>query len=57
MEPGKIIVEAGNLQKDRPYTLGFSWWYGLRHGKHPDLAQSVFVEFERDGIPQRLPLA
>ncbi len=56
METGKIIVEANDLQAGRPYTLGFSWWQGLRHGNHPDLVQSVFVEFEQDGNPRRLPL-
>jgi hypothetical protein len=54
--PGKIIIAANNLQKDRPYTLGFSWWHGLWHGKHPDLTQSVFVEFDKDGATKRLPL-
>ncbi len=56
MEPGNIIVEARGLQADRPYTLGFSWWQGLRHGKHPDLTQSVFVEFEKYGTPRKLHL-
>jgi hypothetical protein len=56
MEPGRIIVEARQLQADRPYTLGFSWWQGLRHGNHPDLVQSLVVEFEDAGVPQRLPL-
>ena len=42
MDAGKIMIEADNLQKDRPYTLGFSWWQGLRHGKHPDLNQSIY---------------
>jgi hypothetical protein len=56
MEPGNIILTASNLKQDRPYTVGFSWWHGLRHGTHPDLVQSVFVEFEKDGVPQRLPL-
>jgi hypothetical protein len=56
MEPGRIILEARNLKKDRPYTLGFSWWQGLRHGDHPDLVQSVIAEFDKDGVPQRLPL-
>jgi hypothetical protein len=56
MEPGNIILTARNLKPDQPYTLGFSWWHGLRHGKHPDLVQSVFVEFDKNGVPQRLPL-
>ncbi len=55
-EPGEIIIEARNLHKYRPYTLGFSWFYGLRHGDHADLFQSVFVEFVREGILTRLPL-
>ncbi|MCP4309918.1 MAG: hypothetical protein GY790_01525, partial [Bacteroidetes bacterium] len=29
MEPKRIIVGARNLQVEQPYTLGFSWWYGL----------------------------
>lgn len=56
MEPGRIVVEARNLKKDQPYTLGFSWWQGLRHGNHPDLRQSVLVEFDQDGGPQRVPV-
>jgi hypothetical protein len=56
MEKGNIIIAARNLKADQPYTLGFSWWQGLRHGKNPDLVQSVFVEFEKDGAPQKLPL-
>lgn len=56
MEPRKIILTASNLHKDQPYTVGFSWWHGLRHGRHPDLVQSVFVEFEQDGGRRRLPL-
>ena len=56
MEPGQIIVEARNLRADRPYTLGFSWWQGLRHGNHADLVQSVFVQFEKDGLPKKSPL-
>ncbi|RPI43192.1 MAG: hypothetical protein EHM46_04335, partial [Bacteroidetes bacterium] len=56
MEPGEVIVEARNIRTDGAYTLGISWWYGLWHGDHPDLYQSVFVEFERDGVTQKLPL-
>ncbi len=56
MEPGKIIVEARQLKADQPYTVGFSWWEGLRQGKFPDLAQSIFVEFEQDGVTKKLPL-
>ncbi|HKK17992.1 MAG TPA: hypothetical protein VJ952_04850, partial [Opitutales bacterium] len=53
---GKIVVEASELKKDRPYTLGFSWWHGLRHGDHADIVQSVFVEFEHNGSIQKIPL-
>ncbi len=56
MEKGKIIVEARNLQPDRPYTLGFSWWQGFRQAKNLDQVQSVFVEFEKDGVVQKLAL-
>jgi hypothetical protein len=52
----QIIIAASNLKKDRPYTLGFSWWHGLRHGDHADLTQSVFVAFEQDGSVKRIPL-
>jgi hypothetical protein len=55
-EPEAIIVAADKLRSDRPYLLGFSWWRGFQHGKHPDLAQSVFVEYERNGSMVRLPL-
>ncbi len=56
MEPERIIVEARNLQMEQPYTLGFSWWYGLRKGDPQDLIQSVFVEFLQDGIQKKIPL-
>ena len=56
MDAGKIMIEADKLQKDRPYTLGFAWWQGLRHGKHPDLNQSIYVEYEENGQTRRLPL-
>jgi hypothetical protein len=55
-EPEEIIVEADGLLGDRPYALGFSWWRGFQHGKHPDLAQSVFVEYESEGKTHRRPL-
>lgn len=55
-EPENIIIRAQNLNQGKPYMLGFSWWQGLRHGDHADLTQSVFVEFEKDGSKQRLPL-
>jgi hypothetical protein len=56
MDPERIVIEAAHLRKDMPYTLGFSWWQGLRHGDHPDLLQSVFVEYENGGKQVRLPL-
>lgn len=56
MEQKTIIISARNLQSDRPYTLGFSWWEGYRSGKFPDRLQSVFVEFEKDGVTNKLPL-
>jgi len=55
-EPQAIFVDAENLQSDRPYVLGFSWWRGFQHGEQPDTAQSVFVEYDRDGSTVRLPL-
>jgi hypothetical protein len=55
-EPGSIVIAVGHLHPDRPYMLGFSWWQGLWHGEHPDLSQSVFVEFDKDGVSKRLPL-
>ena len=56
MERDSIIVDAFNLKKDQPYTLGFSWWHGMRHGEHKDLNQSVSVEYGKDGDVVRLPL-
>jgi hypothetical protein len=53
---GKILIEADKLKKHRPYILGFSWWHGLRFGVHQDIIQSVFVEFEKDGSMQKIPL-
>lgn len=55
-EREKIVVEVRDLKKDQPYTLGFSWWHGMRHGEHKDLHQSVFVEYEKDGDVLRVPL-
>ncbi|MCH7227012.1 hypothetical protein MLD59_12780 [Verrucomicrobiaceae bacterium E54] len=55
-EPDRVVVEARDLRTDRPYTLGFSWWRGFQHGEYPDVAQSVIVEYERDGRTRRLPL-
>lgn len=51
-----IIIEANNLKKEQPYLLGFSWWQGHRHGEHTELTQSIFVEFEKNGGTERLPL-
>ncbi len=56
MAPNEIVIEARNIKQDKAYTLGFSWWNGLWHGDHPDLIQSVFVEFDLDGMIKRLPL-
>lgn len=56
MESGPIILTTRNLKPDKSYTLGFSWWRGFRHGNHPDLTQSIFVEFETDGVKRRVPL-
>ncbi|KPL09405.1 MAG: hypothetical protein AMS26_22910 [Bacteroides sp. SM23_62] len=56
MESDEIIIEAVNIKQERAYTLGFSWWNGLWYGDHPDLYQSVFVEFDQDGVIQKLPL-
>ncbi|MGB0743200.1 MAG: hypothetical protein ACPGSB_01625 [Opitutales bacterium] len=55
-EEERIVIEAQNLKKDRPYILGFSWWHGMRHGRHQDLTQSVFVEFEQGNETKRLAL-
>ncbi|MFN2344015.1 MAG: hypothetical protein ABR542_11725, partial [Desulfonatronovibrio sp.] len=56
MDREKIIVDFNNLEKDKPYFLGFSWWRGMRHGNHKDHRQSVFVEFMKDGSLTRIPL-
>jgi len=54
-EPERIVVAVAKLQADRPYTLGFSWWRSFQHGKYPDLAQSMFLEYETGGVRKRLP--
>ena len=56
MEPDRIIIEAANIRKEKTYTLGFSWWNGLWHGDHPDLLQSVFVEYDQGGEIKKIPL-
>ncbi|PXA04985.1 hypothetical protein DDZ13_03195 [Coraliomargarita sinensis] len=53
---GKIVIEARELKKGRPYILGLSWWHGLRHGDHADIVQSIFVEFEQNGSIRKVPL-
>ncbi len=54
--PGEIILEADNINKDKNYTLGFSWWNGYWHGNHEDNYQSVYVEFIDEGTTKRIPL-
>lgn len=54
--PGSVVIEARGLDKNKPYTLGFSWWRGFWHGNHGDHNQSVFVEFDQGGITKRIPL-
>ena len=41
---GEIVIEAKNINPDKIYTLGFSWWNGYWHGNHDDNHQSVFAE-------------
>ena len=56
MDRAKIILDIKNLDKGKPYFLGFSWWRGLWHGDRKDHRQSVFVEFLKDGKLTRIPL-
>ncbi len=52
----KIIVDVKNLDRDKPYFLGFSWWRGLWHGDRKDHRQSVFAEYLKDEKLIRIPL-
>lgn len=54
--PGEIIIEAKNINPDKTYLLGFSWWNGYWHGNHDDNHQSVFAEYSDDGTTKRIPL-
>jgi hypothetical protein len=56
MDSAKIILDIKNLNRDKPYFLGFSWWRGLWHGDRKDHRQSVFVEFMKDGKLTRIAL-
>jgi hypothetical protein len=56
MDTEKIILDIKNLDKGKPYFLGFSWWRGLWHGDRKDHRQSVFVEFMKEGRLTRIPL-
>ncbi len=56
MDREKIILDIKNLDKDKAYFLGFSWWRGLRHGDRKDHRQSVFVEFIKEDKLIRIPL-
>jgi hypothetical protein len=56
MDQEKIILDIKNLDTDKPYFLGFSWWRGLRHGDRKDHRQSVFVEFIKEGKLTRIAL-
>jgi len=54
--PGEIVIEAKNINPDKTYKLGFSWWNGYWHGNHDDNHQSVFVEYIDKGNTKRIPL-
>ena len=54
--PGQIEIEAKNIDPNKSYVLGFSWWNGYWHGNHEDNHQSVFIEFIEEGKTKRIPL-
>ena len=56
MDQEKIILDVKNLDRDKPYFLGFSWWRGLWHGDRKDHRQSVFVQFIKEGKLTRIAL-
>ncbi len=56
MDPERIILDFKNIDRMKPYYLGFSWWRGLRHGDRKDHRQSVYVEFVKEGRLTRIPL-
>ncbi len=56
MAVDSIVISINNLNPDGRYYLGFSWWRSLWHGNRKDHFQSVFVEFEKEGLKERLPL-
>jgi hypothetical protein len=56
MEPEMVVVEAKNLDANKAYYLGFSWWRNLWHGNRPDIWQSVYIEYVTGNITERIPL-
>ena len=54
--PGSVVIEANDLDPNKTYNLGFSWWRGLWHGDHGDHSQSVFVEYGRGDAIKKIPL-
>ncbi|MEO6136502.1 MAG: hypothetical protein ABIP35_15190 [Ginsengibacter sp.] len=54
--PEEIIINAQNIQPDKKYILGFSWWNGYLHGEHEINYQSVFVEYPDGDHYNRIPL-
>jgi hypothetical protein len=54
--PGQITVKAKNINPDKRYFLGFSWWNGYWHGNHEDNHQSVYLEYPCMGKVKRISL-
>jgi hypothetical protein len=54
--PGRVVIEANDLDPNKTYNLGFSWWRGFWHGNHGDHSQSVFVEYNVGDTVKRIDL-
>lgn len=54
--PEEIIIKAEHVVPGKKYRVGFSWWNGYPYGNHEDNVQSVFVEYNKAGQLNRLPL-
>lgn len=54
--PEEILITAEKLVPGKKYAIGFSWWNGYQYGNHEDNFQSVFVEYNKSGQLNRLPL-
>jgi len=54
--PDSVIIEANDLDPEKTYNLGFSWWRGFWHGNHGHHSQSVFVEYGSGDAAKKIPL-